>query len=312
MSYRQTVSQTHRETYRDNIRMVAQQMQNPLRAAVVLEPASGEAVSLADLMGKKEYQEGADYSRTNVDNPTKWTRRWLTRPTGIVDGEYITKEEKFDKAMDPTSRLVSNSVKAVERGVFDRLLGVKKVGGQFVISGGGIMGGSQEGRTPGALTPLPAGNFIAVDYDGGAANGLTTGKLRGATEAMELEDFGLETEDEIYSLITPKQKTNLINLALATGNNLNPFDVKNISEGKPGKLLGINWLFSNRVPVDENGYRLCPVWSRENIGGGVWQDVDGDMWNDSHARNLPYINTDAYIEAGRIEDGGVRVIRCAE
>ncbi|MBR9840262.1 MAG: hypothetical protein GYB50_20565 [Rhodobacteraceae bacterium] len=312
MSYRQTVEPHHRLKYSDNIQMMAQQMQNPLRAAVTIVSAEGEAQSMADLLDRVEYEEGEDYSQRNPQNVPGHHRRWLVRPTVIQSGQLITKEEKFDKAMDPTSKLNETHVKAVERGVFDRILGVRrKAGGGYEIGGGGILGSVVEGKTPGAGIALPAGNYIAHNGAGDDTR-LNAEKLRMATEAMELEDFGLETEDEIYGLITPKQKTDLINLALATKTSLNPFDVEQIRQGKPGQLLGINWLFTNRLPTDSNGYRLIPLWSKANIVCGMWQDVEGDIFNDSSKRNQPQILVDAYPAAGRIEDAGVRVIRCSE
>lgn len=314
MAYQQKVEDHHKLTYADNVKMRAQQLQNPLRNAVTVVPCDGEAKSMADLVDQVDYQEGDDYERRNPENVPDRSRRWLIRPTVIQSGQLITKEEKFDQAMDPTSVLVNTHTKACERGVFDRILGIRKKKGQDAeIAGGGILGIVNEGKTPSSTTALPSGNYIAVDYDNpGTPSGLGLKKLRGATEAMELEDFGLETDDEIYGLITPKQKTNLIDLAVETGKNLNPFDVDNIREGRPGKLLGINWLFTNRLPKDSNGYRLIPLWSKANIICGMWQDVEGLMFNDGSAKNLPRVIVDCYPTAGRIEDGGVRVIRCAE
>lgn len=314
MSYRQVVEDHHKLTYNNNVRMVAQQMGNPLRAAVTVVPASGEAANVADLIDRSEYSEGEDYSRENPDNPPNRKRRWLVRPTVIEHGQYITKEEQFDQAMDPSSRLVRNSVMAVERGVYDKILGVtRQSDGTFRATRQGIMGRAMEGKQPSGTIPFPTANYIAVDAGNtGTPIGLTVHKLRAATEAMELAEFGLETQMEIFGLITPKQKTDLINLAVETKTSLNPFEVENIRAGRPGQLLGINWLFSNRVPVDENGYRLIPIWSRENIVMGAWQDVQGAMWNDTARKNLPYIYTDAYVDATRVEDGGVRIIRAAE
>lgn len=315
MSYQQTVEPHHKLQYSNNVMQVAQQVLNPLRDAVTIVPCSGEAEDIADLLGTTEYQEGEDYAQRNPEITPERTRRWLVRPKSVEIGQTITKEEKFDQAMDFTSKLVRNQVVTVERGVYDRILGIKKVGSTYEIAGGGIFGRVHSGKTPNSTTALPAGNFIAVDYDGAGGStelGLTTTKLRRATEAMELEDFGLESSDEIHGLISPKQKTDLINLALATGNNLNPFDLKEISEGRPGRLLGINWKFSNRLPVDSDGYRLVPLWSKSNIVCGMWQDVEGQMWNNTERKNLPYIFTDAYPAAGRVQDGGVRVIRCKE
>ncbi|SDI56340.1 phage capsid protein [Salipiger marinus] len=313
MSYRQVVEDHHKLTFTNNVKMVHQQMQNPLRAAVTVADGKGEAQDIADLVGAVDYIKGEDYSRRNPENPPKHSRRWLVRPEVIETGQYITKEEQFDKAMDPTSTFLQNHVKGVERGVFDTILGVQKVQstGKFRVAGGGIMGGVYEGKTPNALVTLPAGNYIAHDL-GGESIGLTAEKLRAATEGMELEDFGLESDQEIYGLISPKQKTDLINLALATKTSLNPFEVENIRNGKPGTLLGINWLFSNRVPYDSSGHRLVPIWTKENVVAAFWQDVDGRIWNDGSAKNLPYVYVDAYVNSGRVEDKGVRIIRCVE
>ena len=280
MSYQKTVEPHQRLTFTRNVKMVAQMMNNPLLGAVTTVPANGEAKDIADLVNSLEYLEGEDYSHRNPENVPGRGRRWLMRPTVIESGQTITKEEKFDQSQDPTSTLVTSHTKAVNRGVYDRILGVLKTGAGFELAGGGILGRVYNGKTPSSTTALPAGNFIAADYgDTGTAHGLTTTKLRGATEAMELEDFGLETDEEIYGLITPKQKTDLLNLALETGKSLNPFEVKNIEDGKPGKLLGVNWLFSNRVPKDSDGYRQCPLWSKDNIVCGEWQGIQGDMWN---------------------------------
>jgi len=314
MSYRQLVEPHHKLTFRNNIKMTAQQMSNPLRAAVTTVTCTGEAQDMADLINEIDYLRGEDYGRRNPENPPKRSRRWLVRPGVIESGQYITKEEKFDQSQDPSSQLITAHLKAVERGVFDTILGIEKApNGEYRLYGGGILGPVYEGKTPTSTVSLPAANYIASDFDvGGTHTGLTTGKLRGATEGMELEDFGLETDEEVYGLITPKQKTDLINLAIETKTSLNPFEVENIREGKPGKLLGINWLFTNRLPKDPNGYRLCPIWLKSEIVCGFWQDVEGDMWNDTAAKNLPYAHVDCYPAAGRVQDGGVRVIRCAE
>lgn len=313
MAYQQTVEPHHKLKFSNNIRQRAQQMKNPLEDAVMVEPCDGEAQDVADLIGALDYQEGEDYGQRNPENVPERARRWLVRPRVIESGQTITKEEKFDQAMDPAARLHDTHIKAVRRGQFDRILGVRKIGGVFKIDGNGILGEANEGKTPGGTKPLPDANFIAADYgDTGTPYGMGVTKLRAATEAMELEEFGLETDQEVYGLITPKQKTDLLNLAVETGKNLNPFDVKNIAEGKPGKLLGVNWMFSNRLPVDDNGYRLCPLWCKDNIIAGEWQALEGAMWNLTGKKNLPYIYVDAYLTASRVEDGGVRVLRCAE
>ncbi|MGY9050146.1 MAG: phage capsid protein, partial [Rhodobacterales bacterium] len=147
MAYQQVVEPHHKLKFTGNVTLVHQQMENPLRGAVTVTTAEGEAQDIADLIDADDYQRGEDYSRRNPEFVPKNSRRWLVRPEVIETGQYITKEETFDKAMDASSILLRNKVKAVERGVFDTILGVEKVKatGKFRIAGGGIMGGVYEG-----------------------------------------------------------------------------------------------------------------------------------------------------------------------
>lgn len=314
MSIQARVEAHHRLTYQQNVQMVAQQMQNRLRPAVTIVPATGEAHSVADLLGDKEYIRGEDRSRRNPENVTARSRRWLVRPPVIEDGEYIDTVDKFDMALDPTSYLMRNSIAAVERGVFDVILGIARAeDGSFAVSGSGILGKATSGKRPTTASDLPAANFIAADLDGDStAEGLTLDKLRAVKLALNKAEFGMEDDDELYAAITPEQVDDLIGIAAATNQSLNAFAVDQLRSGKPTMLMGINWIATNRLPKDSNGNRLCPVWSKRNVVVGMWQDVRGDMWNDTSAKNLPYIYTSAYVDAVRVEDGGVRVIRCAE
>lgn len=314
MSIQARVEAHHRLTYQQNVQMVAQQMQNRLRPAVTIVPAKGEAHSVADLLGAKEYIRGEDRSRRNPENVTARSRRWLVRPPVIEDGEYIDTVDKFDMALDPTSYLMRNSIAAVERGVFDVILGIARAeDGSFAVSGSGILGKATSGKRPTTASDLPAANFIAADLDGDStAEGLTLDKLRAVKLALNKAEFGMEDDDELYAAITPEQVDDLIGIAAATNQSLNAFAVDQLRSGKPTMLMGINWIATNRLPKDSNGNRLCPVWSKRNVVVGMWQDVRGDMWNDTSAKNLPYIYTSAYVDAVRVEDGGVRVIRCAE
>jgi len=308
MSYEQLVEAHHKLTYSGNVQMVAQQMQNRLRQAVTVVSAKGEAQSVADLLGKKEYLRGEDRGRRNPENRAENSRRWLVRPAVIEDGDYIDKVDKFDMAMDPTSMLVRNSVAAVERGVFDTILGIRpKSGGGYEVMDSGIFGTATGGKRKDKTTSLPAAQFEAA-----AASGLTLDKLRAVKKKLRKDEFGMEDDDPFYAAITPDQEDDLLGIAAATGVNLNAFSLEQLRTGKPTQLMGFEWIMTNRLPTDTSGNRLIPVWSKKNIVLGFWQDVQGSIWNDTHAKNLPYYYTSAYADCVRIEDKGVRVIRCVE
>jgi hypothetical protein len=309
LSYQQLVEQHHKLTYRDNVAMVAQQMANPLRNAVTIVPGKGDSMRVADLLAAKKYRRAPDRDRTNPDNPTQRSGRWLIRPEMIEDGEVIDKSDMFDMAMNPSSQLMRATVAAVERGFFDCILGVtENAAGVISVGETGILGRAMEGKRGTTVVPLPASQTIAA-----AATGLTLDKLRTVKKRLRKANFGMEKEDQIYGLITPDQEDNLLGIAAATGANLNTFNVEQLREGKPTRLMGIDWLSTNRLPLNAAGTaRMCPFWSKSNIVAGVWQDVEGEMWNDTSKKNLPYIYASACVDAVRVEDGGVFIIECVE
>jgi len=192
MPFETTVAQHHVETFRQNVQMVAQQIQNPIRAAVTILPATGQSVRAVDLLGKKEARRGVpDRERRNPDIPTDRSARWLIRPEAMDIGEYIDKVDNFDLAMDPTSYLFRNNMVAMERGVPDIILGIEKdTGGNFVVSGSGILGLATEGNKTKTTVSLPAGNYVPH-----ASTGLTLDKLRKIRKSMKKNDFGLEDDD---------------------------------------------------------------------------------------------------------------------
>lgn len=311
MTYRQNVEASHRRTYADNVQMVAQERMSKIRSAVtIVSGLSGDAHNVRDLLEEAEYREDEDYSGQNPEIHSKLDPVWLLRPKVIEWGRTIFKEDQFDLAMDPTSQFVSNGVRACEKGVFDRFVGIKpKAGGGFEIAGNGLLGNRVSGKDHATKAALPGDRYL---LHGG--EGMTLAKLIAAREMLELDDFGLDEDlsSELFCLLTPKQKTDLLNIAAATGTALNQFELQQIKEGRPTTLMGATWMFTNRLPVNAAGHRLCPMWTKSNVLGAFWQDIQGDMWNRSESKNRPYVYNDCFPTGTRIEDKGVVVIPCVE
>jgi hypothetical protein len=299
------IEQHHVLAYSNAVKMVAQQMKNPLMGSVTSVSATGEAQSASDLIGSVEYQYGEARSRTNVENPVTGTRRWLVRPDEIKSGQYIDDEDKLDTAGDPTSKFVQAHTTAVLRGCMDRIMGTRKVDGVYRVVDGGIMGSATEGKRPGALTALPGAQVIPK-----GATGMTIDKMRLARLTMNQKDFGLEDDDPLYCAISPLQADDLLGIAAASGVYLNAFNIEQLRSGKPTGLLGFSWIVTNRVPKDNANNWMCPVWTKANIVEGVWQEIDGQIWNDSHADNKPYCRVRTRRDVVRLEDAGVVVITC--
>ena len=299
----------HIQTYKDNVAMVAQQKKGRIAPLLTSVPASGEAMDAAELVGRVRAQRGQSRDRRNIENPPMNNRRWLTFPEPIKSGQYIDKAERLQRAMDPTSKYVEAHTMAVIRERDDIAMGIIELeNGVFALNRGGILGAAVEGKNPGgAPVVMPARCFSA---SGGV--GLTLAKLLESKERMNIDEFGLDDDDPIYCSITPKQVTNLLQLADGDGLSLNAFQQIQLMNGKPTSLLGFTWVVNNRLPLDSAGARMCPLWSKKNIVEGVWQELQGTMWNDTHADNTPYAKVEAFVDTVRVEDLGVHVLPCVE
>jgi hypothetical protein len=280
------VEQTHVLQYSSSVSMVAQQTRDALAGSVTTMDAKGEAKSADDLYAAGEYAYGEARSRRNPEIPVTAARRWVVMPPVIESGQYIETEDKWASATDPTSTVVTVHTKRVVRGKQDRKLGVRKDPdtGLYVVTDGGIMGYATEGKRPTSQVSLPNSQYVPR-----GSTGLTLEKIRDAKLVLQKADFGIEDDDPLFCVITPQQIDDLIAIAQASSNSLNAFNIEQLRTGKPTPLLGITWLLTNRVPVaaDDETVRLCPLYSKANIVEGVWQDVTGSMWNDTHAKNLP-------------------------
>lgn len=297
--------------YADSVTMVAQQTRDPFASAVTDQMAKGEAQKATDLYDAGEYAYGEDRSRRNPENPVTGDARWLVRPPIVESGQYIDTEDKFDTARDPTSTLVTVHTKRVIRAKADRTLGIRKTeGGVFRVTDGGILGASVSGKRPGgAPVALPGSQFVPV-----GTSGLTLGKMRDAVLELRKNDFGMEDDDPLMCPITAVQIDDLLAIAEASATPLNAFAIEQLRAGKPTPLMGITWIWTNRLPFKDGttNVRLCPIFAKKNISRGIWQDVKGDMWNDTHAKNLPYVHVGAYIDCVRLQDKGVVVMECLE
>lgn len=307
MSFSQRVEAHHKLAYSNNVMLVTQQMGPRFRSTVTEVPCTGEAKDAAELVGKLEAIEGdGARSRSNIENVPDSKRRWLIRPNVIESGQYIDKEDTFDSINYPTSKIVQAHTIAVSRTIDDKILGVRRnPDGSFGLRDCGILGGAVEGKRPGAVRVQLDSQYVTPHN----SQGLTIDKLIAAIEKLGLDDNDMSMP--LTCAITPKQHTDLLKIVSQTQENLNAFQQEELKRGRVTYFMNTTFIQTNRLPKTGTT-RSCPIWTKGNIALGIWQDIQGDMWNDPHAKNLPYAYVDAWVDCVRVQDNGVHVIECTE
>ena len=296
------VEQSFQLTFRDNVKLATQQFQSVLRPYVDEKMCTAEAEMASDIIGAGEYFEATGKERSNPENDPNWTRRWLVWRDAIHSGSYLDKADKMRRANDPSSQLMRFHMSNVQRGVDDRILGLEKNG---TIGTGGLLGNISEGKYPGSSTGLPAAQTMAA---GGA--GLTMSKLLSINEQFLDDDF-IKGMGRTVMAISSKQVTDLIGMITAAGGNVNMAEQKQIVEGWVARFMGIDFIHSNRLPKTGTT-RTCVAWKTDNIVLGIWEDVNGDVFNDTHVGNVPYMEVEARMDCTRLEDKGVIAVECTE
>jgi len=299
----QRVEDHHKLLFSENFLMVTQRLGSKLRPFVTEQQCTGEGANVADLIGTVNYQRGNSRRRSNIENVPERTRRWLVYRDPIETGQYLDSVDKFRMIDDPTSKLYETHVNAIRRGVDDTILGLDENG---AVAEGGIFGKIAEGKRPGnAGIDLPSSYQTAA-----GGTGLTIPKLRAARKKLGLDENDLDMYRPCMA-ITTNQHDNLLGIVESASGNLNMLEQPTVKSGKVTSLMGFDFIEINRLPK-QGTTRRCPIWLKDKVVLGVWQDVKPDMWNDTHARNTPYMHCDAYMDATRIEDLGIHVIECEE
>lgn len=303
MAFDARVSQSFVLTYDSNLQLALQQMGPKLRAYVTEKSVTGEAVAASDVIGTMEMEEIEHRVRSNADDKPQFTKRWLTFPNRFRVGGKFDTEDMMRAAMAPDAEVIRTAAASAGRKVDDIILGVNSAG---VATDGGIMGQVVEGKRPGGAGVALPSSEITVH----GSTGLTIAKLRGAIERLWLNENDLDRNMAVMA-ITPRQHDDLLGIVESASANLNMLEQPHIVDGRVRRLMGLNFIVTNRLPKT-GSTRSCPVWTKDNIVLGIWQDIASKVWNDSSADEIPTWRVDLRMQATRIHDKGVHIIECTE
>lgn len=118
------------------------------------------------------------------------------------------------------------------------------------------------------VTAITLSNNVAVNYvaSGSPANsGLTPDKIIAACKKFELAEVWPEYE-ELFLVISPKQKEDLQQAVKASPNDVWATQVSEWLQGKSGKLFGMNVILSNQLPHNSGtDVRTCFAYSRRGL-----------------------------------------------
>ncbi len=254
---------------------------------VTIHPnCSGKAVEMP-AYGKTEMQEYEGRFEKVEWKDIPFGKRTM-RKRKFYNAIPLEEDDKMDMdTLDFTaSHVMSEQRKALARMNDEVILGVMKdkTSGKYRVrtQADGVCGGilapnytGDDGATIEELDTAPDSfNVIPVDY---AAKGTKTAAgmlidkialLRARYQMLDM--FKAGRGEEIVVAITPAQHMDMLLLEQTQNRN---YGFQSLTNGEVNAFLGVKFLVTNMLPLDEDGNRMCVAWLKSRVEFGVWKDA---------------------------------------
>jgi capsid protein len=279
-----------------NIQVLLQQKPSRLRDKVMSGAYIGKQASPVDQVGAISMapvlSRFAPIGRVDALND----RRWIT-PSDYSLNQLIDHFDKLRLLIDPQSIYVTNATYAANRQIDDIIIA-------------SFFAPAMTGVTGATLTTPLAGQIVPVNQGAASNTGLTVAKLRAGKKILLSNEVDTDS-DPLTLVASADQLDNLMAEAQVISMDFNDRPV--LVEGKVTRFLGIDLVHSERLPVDANGFRRCPLFAKSGMHVGIWNDIQTDV---SQRRDLEGLPWQAYVMlsagATRLEEKKIIEIKCNE
>lgn len=292
----ETIRTYYAQQYATNIALLSQQKTSRLSGAVRVEPVKGKAASPVEQLAATSAKKRT--SRYDPIQPEgQLTDRPWVYPVDYDWDDLIDNADKLRMLVDPQSSFVQNGTAAMNRAKDDEIIA-------------SFFADRQTGENGSVAVSFPAGQVISASTGASAATGLNVAKLRAGKKLLMAADIDLESE-EIYCAISATQHDNLLGEIQVISSDFNDKPV--LVDGKVTRFLGINFIHTERLPVNGSSQRRNPMWVKSGVCLGVWNDIVTDVTQRKDLRGHPWqVYLQGTFGATRLEEKKVVEMPCVE
>lgn len=284
------------QQYTTNVQLLVQQKGSRLRNAVMVGQHYGKQAAAVDQYAAVNASKRTGRYQPLVPFDVQNDRRWVSP----VDYDWNDLVDNFDKLRllnDPMSMYVQSGANALLRAMDDEIIAA-------------FFGTAKTGETGSSSTVFLTGNQVPVSQGAAAASGLSVAKLIEARRLLMSHEVDIDA-DPLFCVISAKQHANLLNEIQVVNTDYNNSAV--LVNGKVDSFLGINFIHSERLPVDGSSYRRVPVFAKSGMHLGIWNDVMTDISQRKDLSSLPWqVLVQGTFGATRLEEKKIIELPCAE
>ncbi len=284
------------QQYATAVELLAQQLTPRIFNLFSPMTATGKAATVVNFIDAFEADERTGlYDGINFGEPTH-TRPWIY-PRHFDKAIPFDSIEQMQMEANPQSEYVMGVVAALNRKMDD-----EAVRAFFADRNVGENGSTSDS--------FSSSNQVSVN-EGGTASGLNVQKLQKAFEFALANEIDAEVE-QAYCIISPKQKTNLMDEIEVTSGDF--FKGQVMASNSVNGFLKINFVVSNRLATDASGYRRIPFFFQRGMSGCTWNGgIKTNVSQRLDLRGQPWqVYGEGHFGAVRRDSKRVYEIKCAE
>ena len=260
------------QQYATNVAHLLQQKGSKFRDSVMTGTATGKAAKVVEQVGAvnavKRTTRHADTPLISTPHSARWTF-----PVDYEWADLIDDQDKVRMLIDPQSPYAVNGAYAIGRAIDDEIISAL-----YATAKTGENGSTDEA--------FAAAQKVTTD----AGGALTVAGLLAAKEKLMEAEVDLDN-DTIYCAISAQQHTDLLNASDIKTIDSNATKV--LVDGRVRSFLGVNFITTERLPIDGSSDRLCPMWAKSGMHLTVWNDLTTRI----EARADKSFSTQVYVKA---------------
>jgi len=292
------------QQFASNVELVAQQMRPRIASTFAPMTAVGKAATVVNLIDPFEADERTGRYDDIIFGEPNHKRPWVY-PRHFDKALPIDNIELMQMLADPKGDYVMGIVAALNRRMDDEAIRA-------------FFADRNMGEDGSTVDSFAAARQISVDI-GGTGSGLNLEKIQEARKQARKLEVGLNDTngaptEVFHCVITPQQEQNLMNEIEVISSD---FTVKRILDAGTmvgSNYAGIDWIISNRLLTDGNGYRRVPFYTSMGMTFCTWDGgIKTDVSQRKDKRGLPWqAYGEGHFGAVRRDDVRVFEIKCAE
>lgn len=287
------------QQYTTNVALLSQQKGSRLAASMTVGTYVGKQGVPVDQFAPTTAVKRTTRYPALTPADTNTDRRWVF-PSDYDWNDLIDSIDKLRMLIDPQSSYVTNGTAAMERAKDDEIISA-------------YFGAALTGVAGTTTTNFLAANQVSASEGASSATGLNVEKLKAGIQLLLAnEAWDPAGGERITCVITAKQNRNLMDEVQIINKDYSGSDRPVITDGFVMQWGKVDFIHSERLPLNGSSQTRCPFYVREGMHLGLWNDISADVSQRKDLAGLPYqVYLFGTFGATRLEEKKVVELPCA-